>query len=1344
MVTLLLTCLGVRADEKVVFEQHFESEQTAASTDVGFYEYINSMTGDTRTVEDGALKMFNDPATLCKTERWQRAVKFRNLPLVEGKTYRLDFKMKGSKTYNDGETDVNCKLSTLLMQGEDNADISLLGFDGAEQRLETEDFNPNEFVDYSKSFVFVSEQQQKEAYTKGELADKYFLTLSVFNPGTFYIKDVVLTETDVDAIETAEFGYSAIKIKFRGANNIADLAKADPRGVFVFDDISFATVTVDGIPAKIESIEYREDGCLYIFTDPLEVAMTDKNVISVTFTNPTDEKQIMFNGKIAASFYSFENLAPTYEGALDNVFSNLWLAPTLVSSSPAKNSFAIDPQLGEFSFTFDRKVETAGITAVLNRGGEESGLILKDGQDEYAETVVFVRNDNGVLAKSNTITLTNVVSEKGMGSDDPYVVSFEAGKPKVAEEIYTPVQTIDFRNANSETIPEGWTLYNNISEKNPTGELRPSGSSQGSGPRAHKFPQDGDYNPVFYVRSDVNVGTGEGQQAYGYTTATYGNMEGYKVTLPVGDLRIQFLASGYKKAGQTVRCEVLSADSTQVLAFLETNTTEVSPDWGVNTSAAVQEKLTVAYKNEVEQNVILRYTVMANGMTETILSGIIVNTYEKTEGDVPDDQVIFADATYGGAGNNKTPTAASGWELWQKNDAGVGEMRTPDADYNYKGTRIFNDLGLKGLTVGYYCNGQWPNGYVIYGTGELEGAPKLTLPAGSLDITYYAANWKVNEAREIHFEIVNSKGVSLVDKVTYTSADKNMDGQRGASYEADKFQFSFECPAAGDYMIKLGSPAGETFMGNISIVKPGSRAVKYYALLAQAVKNAKAALEKVADPIYDGATKTTLIEVITMYEDQSKIEMTTEEEFKAAIEEVEGLTKSMLTRFEYIPRFKKALEDAEQAYTSAITTKYEKLECFEALGETIETYGPVDPSDFEDEELVSATTEMENNTTLFKNMTTERTGGVALLTKQITDAADQLVEYDATQVEDEYVVAARNAIADDQEIAEQLKLRLTKAIYDKCVEGDPFNIPLIDPETGEPYIDPETGGPIVDPDSISTTGFIQNPNFYVKVTSESREMQAGDEIPGWNINKIQGNVGYEFSWVAYKGSNLNPIIDTYMISGWNSELDFSQMLTELPVGKYRLVVSTQDRSFDDNCAAKKDALETIEHWTVTGNTGEGEIFSYIYTQKGDSPVKTHFDISAQGQWYGLSDCNSYVFDVTEDDPELATGSVLVGAHTKVFQSTASFDNFRLYMIGKAEDYNYATAAAKLAERIKAGEFKKGDVNGDGLVNSSDVLRLYEYMAGQTEGVSFSAADVNEDGFVNSSDVLRVYEIMAGN
>jgi len=57
---------------------------------------------------------------------------------------------------------------------------------------------------------------------------------------------------------------------------------------------------------------------------------------------------------------------------------------------------------------------------------------------------------------------------------------------------------------------------------------------------------------------------------------------------------------------------------------------------------------------------------------------------------------------------------------------------------------------------------------------------------------------------------------------------------------------------------------------------------------------------------------------------------------------------------------------------------------------------------------------------------------------------------------------------------------------------------------------------------------------------------------------------------------------------------------------------------------------------------------------------------------------------------------------------------------------------------------KGDVNRDGLVNSSDVVRDYEYMSGQTEGVTKEDADVNGDGAVNSSDIVRIYEIMSGN
>ena len=1333
MVTLLLCCLGVRAQGKVVFEEHFVAEPTDPSA-VGFYEFINTEEGDTHSIENGVLSIFNSDGTLDESSWWRRAIKFRNLDLQEGKIYRLDFKLRGSNRYDDGtgkEGDARprCKASAQLLQGEDDYDIALMDFNASEQRASYEAFNESDYESYSSTFVFASEQLQKEKYAakdKGELADKFFLSLSVFNPGMFDIKDVVLTETN--AVQKAEYGEYAIKIDFGSNTNIAEMARADAKGlVFFGDDLGYASVKCGNEVMTIESIEYHSDGCLYIFT---EDEMEAEGVV-VTFTNPTDDKQIKFKGSVEspASIFDFEGQEATFNEALKGELSYLYQAPELVTSNPQDRAFAIDKALSEFSFTFDRKVSTARAKAVLDRGGEEMDLIAKEGQDEFAETIVFVRNDNGLLAANNKITLSSIFSEQEQEKTGGYSITFEAGKPQVAQEIYTPVQTIDFTNDAVNTIPLGWTLVNDM--VNGEGELRPSGSSQGSGPRLIK-PES------FYVRSN---------KADAVTTATFGDMDDYKVVLPVGDLRIQFIASGYKAAGQKVLCEVLDATGENVLASVEHNMEAVTAD-GQAITKDNADKITVAYKNETEQNAIIRYTVyMGSGITETMLNSVVVNTYEKTEGDTPDDQAIFADATYGGAGNNKTPTAASGWELWQ-----AGERRAPDTDFNYNGTRIFNDLGLKGLKVGYYCNGQWPNGYVMYGTGELEGAPKLTLPAGTLDITYYAANWKVYEAREIHFQILNSEGQSLVDKVTYTTNERHMDGNRGANYEADKFQFSFDCPAEGDYIIKLGSPAGETFIGNISIVKPGSRAVKYYSLLAEAVKTAKEALTEAEDPKYDGTTKTALAAAIAEYEDQDKITMTTEEEFTAAITLLNTLEKAMKTRIEYIPRFSKAVEDAAGLLADAVGSKYEKLECYKALTETYNKYQEVNPSDLEDEELIAATTDMENYITLFKNMTKEN-GGVAILTNQIVKAADQLVNLDVEWAEDEWVAAANDAIKDDQEIAYQLKLRIMKSIYDQCAEGDPFKIPVLDPETGEPVLDPETGEPVVDPEtgepmydkqSISAEYFIQNGIFYVSdLTISSREMQATDKIPGWTIDKIKGNVGFEFSWVSWDGSEFNPVKNTIMINGWNTELVFSQNVSELPVGKYRLLFSTQDRGFEDNGDAKKAELETRPHWTVTGTNGteskEGEIFSHIFTQKGEGARNMNgFDISQQGQWYGFTDCQSDEFEVTDDGE--ASGSMTIGAHMFECASTASLDNARLVMVGKIDGYDYAAAAAKIAELINS-QTKKGDVNGDGIVNGTDIQAVINFIVA---GEFNEKADVNKDGIVNGTDIQEIINIIVGN
>jgi hypothetical protein len=62
--------------------------------------------------------------------------------------------------------------------------------------------------------------------------------------------------------------------------------------------------------------------------------------------------------------------------------------------------------------------------------------------------------------------------------------------------------------------------------------------------------------------------------------------------------------------------------------------------------------------------------------------------------------------------------------------------------------------------------------------------------------------------------------------------------------------------------------------------------------------------------------------------------------------------------------------------------------------------------------------------------------------------------------------------------------------------------------------------------------------------------------------------------------------------------------------------------------------------------------------------------------------------------------------------------------------------------VTLGNSKPGDVNGDGDVNSADVMSIYSIMAGKSL-LDRSLGDVNGDGDVNSADVMTVYSIMAG-
>lgn len=80
----------------------------------------------------------------------------------------------------------------------------------------------------------------------------------------------------------------------------------------------------------------------------------------------------------------------------------------------------------------------------------------------------------------------------------------------------------------------------------------------------------------------------------------------------------------------------------------------------------------------------------------------------------------------------------------------------------------------------------------------------------------------------------------------------------------------------------------------------------------------------------------------------------------------------------------------------------------------------------------------------------------------------------------------------------------------------------------------------------------------------------------------------------------------------------------------------------------------------------------------------------------------------------------------------------------ATDGSGVAASCEVTVTEKAGDFKMGDVNSDGVIDVSDVLTTASYAIGnESETFNFDAADVNNDGGIDVSDVLLVANIAIG-
>lgn len=1241
----MLSCGLVAQAQVPVFHESFEAAQTKQPTEVGYYEEINKEEGDDWSIAPGGavgncFNFFNSIDVLNPDNFWRRAVKFRNLPLEAGKSYRLSFRFKGSNTYSNGETDVKAKMRVGLMQGVENADISILGAGDKDQYREVSYFNPNEYETYNLMYYFADKEKQdaeydkqcadKEVYAEAN-KDKYFATFNVFNPGDYYLDEVELVEANIAGII---YNGDVIRVDLGYATNAKTLAGT--KGYYVLPN-DCVHVKVGGSEVEVESVEARSDGYLYIF---LEKAAGEGEV-EVSFTNPAEGGLQYAEGEaITGNVLDFTEKAELKDTFNKDGEISSWLygEAQCVATTPLDGSFGLEG-ISEVTFTFDKEVcsgkndSNDGPVATLSDG---TVLKLKEGTPEYTKSLTFVC-ENGALAKgSYTVTLENVVTAQGTESQNA-MLTFEVGKVQVSETILTLIEGGDYKTQLEADggIPTDWTLTLQKEGEDPQEH------TGGSGARGFLYTNS-NVQSAFYLRDWDGKAVAK-----------------RKFNLPAGEVEIRTFTAGWGTTG-SFKFSILDANGEEV----KSEVVSVSTQLEKNKQGDFQ-------KNGIRVNTAGgEYTFtaeLAGGSNELLFGGFELYNVTVTEGEKDESEVI-AQGDFASAGNDMAPAHGTGWKIYRDN----GNMRDPGANCTWGGNdwsgpggprvKTMGNKGMNGAAI-YLAN----NAYATYGeyllqtdhNGKVEGdleEKTLDLKNAKYQMTYNIIAWKGEGAPwSIQLDIYNQED-GITGTPVYTRKDEvsvHCSSATDASSDAKKIQFLWNAPKAGKYILKF-TAGGECCVGNVTVESTSSLAVTYATLMNKNLAPAKEELEtaKGSDK-YAGTTRDALETMIAEY---TNPDFHTVAEYTDAFAKLDAMVKKSAKRRANIDKFPTCLESIVQGLEDAKGTKYESLEQFPLVEKAYNDYKDVDYVTLDDDALQAAIDVMGVNGSLISNMVKSC---VPLITKQITDLAAAIVALDEDMSGHPAVLASGNAITDDQSLVKQLKTLYAAKLYKKIAGGYEFKV--FDEDMAE-YVD----------ETIDASFLIQNPNFYnttVIPAGKENAVAKTEDFPGWNITVESGQIQSLWStlWGQKGATETQPYYDCAVCSPWGTgKYTVEQLVNNIPVANYTAsIVVASDKVGDDNLP---------ECYAVVG--GEQKIFAADkdgkYSRDNNTPIE---------------------FENVVPTIDGNYGSISIGAK----MSNACFgkvDNATLKMVGKAEGFDYAAAAKVLGDEVAAG-IKNAEVAPEG-------------------------------------------------
>lgn len=261
------------------------------------------------------------------------------------------------------------------------------------------------------------------------------------------------------------------------------------------------------------------------------------------------------------------------------------------------------------------------------------------------------------------------------------------------------------------------------------------------------------------------------------------------------------------------------------------------------------------------------------------------------------------------------------------------------------------------------------------------------------------------------------------------------------------------------------------------------------------------------------------------------------------------------------------------------------------------------------------------------------------------------------------------------------------------------------------------------PDGVATE---DNPIDYscllVNPDLDQDSGNADKNVPGWDRGSCNG----------YKQN-------TFSAFGGASHL--YQTVTGLPAGKYIIEAQGAYRAGDCAGDASRYAAdpEGDKNAWVFGTTSEGTVIGYLHRNTeyaleenlGGSGSQTvtvdgkslyvPFNTGAYVAWFEAGYYITRIEVIVPEDGELQLG---IDKPNYVSNDYININYVHLFYCGAVSSTG------------------NSDVNGDGTVDTQDVLAIYEYM--QSAEGDKSLYDVNKDGIVDTQDVLKVYETIQAN